>query len=64
MDTPTSEILVKALENEEIEKIPSDIAKKLEKYCESRNEDYMNTKVLYDTIQQSYGKYNGSDAVF
>lgn len=61
MDTSTSEILVKALENEEIGQIPSDIAKKLEKYYESRNEDYMNTKVLYDTIQQSYGKNNRMD---
>lgn len=58
MDTQKSEILCKALKNDEIDKIPSDIAKKLEKYCESRNEDYMNTKVLHDTIQLSYGEYN------
>lgn len=55
MDTPKSEILGKALQNDEIDKIPSDIAKKLEKFCESRIEDYMMTKVLYDTTQQNYG---------
>ncbi len=55
MDTPKSEILCKALENEEIDKIPSAIAKKLETFCESRNEDFMMTKVLCDTTQQNYG---------
>lgn len=55
MDTPKSEILGKALQTDEIDKIPSEIAKKLEKFCETCNEDFMTTKVLYDTTQQNYG---------
>lgn len=55
MDTPKSEILGEALQNDEIDKIPSDIAKKLEKFCETRYEDSMMTKVLLDTTHQNYG---------
>lgn len=58
MDTPKSEILSKALLSEEIEQVPSDIAKKLENFCESRNEDFMKVKVLYDTAQNRNGEYN------
>ncbi|KAJ6645850.1 Nucleoprotein TPR, partial [Pseudolycoriella hygida] len=54
MDAQKYEVIGDALQNDEIDKIPEDIAKKLEKYYESRNEDFMNTKVLYDTVQQNY----------
>lgn len=56
MDTPTSEILSNILQTDEIDQIPSDVARKLEKYCECRNEDFMKTKVLYDTAQNNNGK--------
>lgn len=52
MDTPKSEISGNSRENDESDQNPSDIAKKLE----TINEDFMMTKVLYDTTQQNYGK--------
>lgn len=56
MDTPMTEILLKVLQTDEIQQIPSDLTKKLEKYCEDRNEDFMKTKVLYDTARSNNGK--------
>lgn len=56
MDTPKSELTGPAHDNDESDQnTPSDMTKKLE----TINEDYMMTKVLYDTTQQNYGKSIG-----
>lgn len=48
MDTPNAELVGETPENDEMDTVPSDI--------ESRHEDFMTTKVLFDTTQQNYGK--------
>lgn len=52
----TSRTLTKVLGKRDIDKIPADVLKKLEKYCETNNEQFIQTKVLYNTTQKNIGK--------
>lgn len=56
MDMDTSRTLTKVLGKRDIDKIPADVLKKLEKYCENNNEQFIQTKVLYNTTQKNIGK--------
>lgn len=56
MDMDTSRTLTKVLGKRDIDKIPADVLKKLEKYCETNNEQFIQTKVLYNTTQKNIGK--------
>ncbi|KAJ6645852.1 Nucleoprotein TPR [Pseudolycoriella hygida] len=56
MDMDTSRTLTKVLGKRDIDKIPSDVLKKLEKYCETNNEQLVQIKVLYNTTQKNIEK--------
>lgn len=57
MDMDTSRTLTKVLGKRDMDKIPADVLKKLEKYFETNNEQFTTTKVLYNTAQKNIGKY-------
>ncbi|KAG4074560.1 hypothetical protein HA402_005625 [Bradysia odoriphaga] len=56
MDMDTSRTLTKVLGKRDIDKIPPDVLKKLEKYFETNNEQFIQTKVLYNTTQKNIEK--------
>lgn len=56
MDMDMSRTLTKVLGKRDIDKIPPDVLKKLEKYFETNNEQHIQTKVLYNTAQKNTGK--------
>lgn len=58
MDNETGKILSKILGKRDLDKIPLDIAKKVEKYFDQRFEDFLTTKALHDTAQRNIGKFS------
>ena len=57
MDEDTGRILSKILGKRELDKIPPDIVKKLEKYFDHRFEEFLTTKARYETSQHNIGKH-------
>lgn len=56
MDNETGKILSKILGKRDLDKIPPDITKKVEKYFDQRFEEFITTKALYDNAQRNIGK--------
>lgn len=54
----TGKILSKILGKRELEKIPPDIATKVEKYFDQRFEEFLTTKALHSAAQRNIGKIN------
>lgn len=57
MDWETSKIVTKILTRRELDKVPNDIVKKIEKYFEDRFDEFLTTQALYETSQRENGKY-------
>lgn len=56
MDSGASKILSKVLGRRELDKIPNESIKKIEKYFEERFEDYITSQALYESSQRGIGK--------
>lgn len=53
MENETEKILSKILGKRELEKVPPDIATKIENYFEQRFEEFLITKALHSTAQRN-----------
>lgn len=56
MDKETSQILSKILGKRDLDKVPSDILAKVEKFYDQRFEEFLTTKALCDIAQRNVGK--------
>lgn len=56
MENETGKILSKILGKRELEKIPPDIAIKIEKHFDQRFEEFLTTKALHSAAQRNIGK--------
>lgn len=56
MEEETGKILSKILGKRDLDKVPSDILVKVEKFYDQRFEEFLTTKALYDIAQRNVGK--------
>lgn len=56
MEWETSKIVTKILTRRELDKVPNEIVKKIEKYFEESFDEFLTTQALYDTEKRTNGK--------
>lgn len=57
MNSETSKILSKILNRREIDKIPTDTVKKIEKYFDERFEEFISSQAVHESSQRSISEY-------
>lgn len=58
MSSETSKILSKVLGRRELDRIPGDIQKKIERFFDERFEEFLTSQALHESSQRSIGEYN------